>query len=141
MSLSRLPSVAFRPSGCGVRSASSCISSRMGERRPLGNHHAVSKSTVQTLQRPFLSTPLFSSAIRENSNDASIPSPLSQKPSTSDDTNNQDGSSWSNYERLVRQLYMTNLFNPVKLGLENMDLLHKALGSPMDQVCVYYVYL
>ena len=42
--------------------------------------------------------------------------------------------SMSNYERLVRKLYMTNLFNPVKLGLENMDRLHKVLGSPMDQV-------
>ena len=38
----------------------------------------------------------------------------------------------SEYERLVRKLYMTNLFNPVKLGLENMDRLHEILGRPMD---------
>ena len=39
----------------------------------------------------------------------------------------------SEYERLVRKLYMTNLFNPVKLGLENMDRLHEILGRPMDR--------
>jgi hypothetical protein len=33
---------------------------------------------------------------------------------------------------------MTNLFNPVKLGLENMDRLHEALGRPMDQVSVRF---
>lgn len=52
----------------------------------------------------------------------------------SDGSEPSSESSWSNYERLVRKLYMTNLFNPVKLGLENMDRLHKLLGSPMDQV-------
>jgi dihydrofolate synthase/folylpolyglutamate synthase len=47
--------------------------------------------------------------------------------------NNTDNE-WSRYEQLVRKLYMTNLFNPVKLGLENMDRLHALLGRPMDQV-------
>ena len=41
---------------------------------------------------------------------------------------------WTDYETLVRKLYMTNLFNPVKLGLENMNRLHEALGNPMDKV-------
>ena len=45
-----------------------------------------------------------------------------------------DPSNCSEYEQLVRKLYMTNLFNPVKLGLENMNRLHEALGRPMDQV-------
>ncbi|KAL7538097.1 hypothetical protein ACHAXR_011321 [Thalassiosira sp. AJA248-18] len=36
---------------------------------------------------------------------------------------------------------MTNLFNPVKLGLENMDMLHKALGSPMDQPNISVVHI
>ena len=45
---------------------------------------------------------------------------------------------WTNYERLVRKLYMTNLFNPVKLGLENMDKLHGLIGSPMDRVRVLH---
>lgn len=40
----------------------------------------------------------------------------------------------SEYENWVRKLYMTNMFNPVKLGLENIDRLHSLLGSPMDDV-------
>lgn len=48
---------------------------------------------------------------------------------------------WSNYEKLVRKLYMTNLFNPVKLGLENMDKLHKAIGSPMDQPDISVIHI
>ena len=38
------------------------------------------------------------------------------------------------YERWVRRLYQTNLFNPVKLGLQNIQDLHDALGSPMNNV-------
>jgi dihydrofolate synthase/folylpolyglutamate synthase len=38
------------------------------------------------------------------------------------------------YERWVRRLYQTNLFHPVKLGLQNMDELHEMLGRPMDNV-------
>lgn len=38
------------------------------------------------------------------------------------------------YEKWVRRLYATNMFHPVKLGLENMHLLHKLLGNPMDDV-------
>lgn len=47
----------------------------------------------------------------------------------------------SNYEKLVRKLYMTNLFNPVKLGLENMDKLHKAIGSPMDKPNISVIHI
>jgi hypothetical protein len=38
------------------------------------------------------------------------------------------------YERWVRRLYQTNLFHPVKLGLQNMEELHAMLGRPMDNV-------
>jgi hypothetical protein len=38
------------------------------------------------------------------------------------------------YEKWVRRIYMTNMFNPVKLGLENMHKIHELLGSPMDSV-------
>lgn len=38
------------------------------------------------------------------------------------------------YEELIRKLYMTNLFNPVKLGLDNTFALHEAIGSPIDNV-------
>ena len=41
---------------------------------------------------------------------------------------------FSPYERWVRRLYQTNLFNPVKLGLDNIQRLHDALGNPMDNV-------
>ncbi len=42
--------------------------------------------------------------------------------------------SWSRYETLVRQLYQTNLYCAAKLGLENIQALHKALGAPLDRV-------
>jgi len=37
------------------------------------------------------------------------------------------------YEVLVRKLYMTNMFNPVKLGLKNMEELHNLMNKPMDR--------
>ena len=56
---------------------------------------------------------------------------------TGDDS---DGSTIANnytgYEKWVRRLYATNMFHPVKLGLENMHLLHELLGKPMDDVSV-----
>jgi dihydrofolate synthase/folylpolyglutamate synthase len=39
---------------------------------------------------------------------------------------------YSPYERWVRRLYMTNMFHPVKMGLKNINMLHEAMGSPMD---------
>ncbi|GMH69797.1 hypothetical protein TrST_g4691 [Triparma strigata] len=39
-------------------------------------------------------------------------------------------SSPTSYERLVRRLYRTNLYNPVKLGLNNIQDLAVALNSP-----------
>jgi len=48
---------------------------------------------------------------------------------------------WSNYEKLVRKLYMTNLFNPVKLGLENMEKLHEAIGRPMDKPDISIIHI
>lgn len=38
------------------------------------------------------------------------------------------------YEVLVKKLYMTNMFNPVKLGLKNMEELHILMNKPMDRV-------
>lgn len=46
--------------------------------------------------------------------------------------------SFTPYERWVRRLYQTNLFNPVKLGLQNIQQLHSALGSPIDRVSRMY---
>jgi hypothetical protein len=40
----------------------------------------------------------------------------------------------SEYEHWVRRLYMTNMFHPVKLGLQNIQRIHDLLGRPMDDV-------
>ena len=56
--------------------------------------------------------------------------------STQNENNNM-----TNYERLVRKLYKTNLFNPVKLGLENMDKLHALLNRPMDDPNISVVHV
>jgi dihydrofolate synthase / folylpolyglutamate synthase len=45
----------------------------------------------------------------------------------------------SEYEVWVRRLYETNMFHPVKMGLDNIDRLHHALGSPMDKIPVIHV--
>lgn len=49
-------------------------------------------------------------------------------------TRDEDGApvNYTPYERWVRRLYMTNLFHPVKLGLQNIEQLHQALGNPME---------
>lgn len=41
---------------------------------------------------------------------------------------------YTDYEKWVRRLYMTNLFHPVKMGLSNMQQLHDIMGNPMDDV-------
>mmetsp|Transcript_25765 Transcript_25765/g.60653 ORF Transcript_25765/g.60653 Transcript_25765/m.60653 type:complete len:688 (+) Transcript_25765:108-2171(+) len=43
------------------------------------------------------------------------------------------------YEQWVRRLYMTNLFHPVKLGLQNIQQLYAALGHPLDDIPVIHV--
>jgi dihydrofolate synthase / folylpolyglutamate synthase len=48
-------------------------------------------------------------------------------------------SSTSDYEVWVRRLYETNLFHPVKMGLDNIHTLHAALGRPMDRIPVIHV--
>ena len=65
------------------------------------------------------------------------------KDSSSNDTANPDDSSrpvsYTPYEQWVRRLYMTNLFHPVKLGLENSHALYHALGRPLDDIPVLHV--
>ena len=100
------------------------------------------KYKMKSLQSSYLSsTSLFASTMNNQSNsnsniniNMSAQSSSSQKQSISSNSTTKEEKEWSDYERLVRKLYMTNLFNPVKLGLENMDRLHKVLGSPMDKV-------
>lgn len=49
-------------------------------------------------------------------------------------TEKSNGRGYNAYERCVRRLYLTNMFHPVKLGLDNINALHRALGNPMDSV-------
>ena len=46
--------------------------------------------------------------------------------------NPETGHIYTTYEKCVRRLYLTNLFHPVKLGLQNMEQLHKALDEPIN---------
>lgn len=138
MALSHLRrSAAFHPSrhmrsfAC-FNSAGGCHNNIMIGTELAGGHTA-RHHRIQIMQRqPFASALHSSATARSNSNDA-IQSDAHNIISNESSKDKE----WSNYEKLVRKLYMTNLFNPVKLGLENMDLLHKALGSPMDQVRVH----
>ena len=45
------------------------------------------------------------------------------------------------YQSLLCRLYTTNLFNAKTEGLKNMDLLHQAIGSPMDKKGVSIVHV
>lgn len=103
----------------------------------LDSNYIDHKDRVQSLQRSYISsTRIFASTMNQSNSNSNISAPSSsQKQSiSSNSTTTKEEETWSDYERLVRKLYMTNLFNPVKLGLENMDRLHKILGSPMDKV-------
>lgn len=66
-----------------------------------------------------------------------------EKQFTSTTSNDHDPVSnlknYTAYELWVRRLYATNLFHPVKLGLENMLQLHEAIGNPMDHTCVVHI--
>lgn len=59
-----------------------------------------------------------------------------QKSTTKDDNDasSKPEQQHSSYEHWVRRLYMTNMYNPVKLGLENIEKIHSMLGNPMDDV-------
>lgn len=98
-----------------------------------------SSSVNKSIIRSSSSTTLHSmmrSTTSSSSSSSSDPPAQPQKQSQSSSGEDEEG--WTNYERLVRKLYQTNLFNPVKLGLENMHKLHDILGSPMDQVRIRY---
>jgi dihydrofolate synthase/folylpolyglutamate synthase len=50
-----------------------------------------------------------------------------------------DTHSLTEYERLLCRLYTTNLFNAKSNGLEQMNLLHDAVGCPMDNLKVVHI--
>jgi folylpolyglutamate synthase/dihydropteroate synthase len=43
------------------------------------------------------------------------------------------------YNDLIKQLYQVNMYNPVKLGLENMHRINEALGFPVDGIPIIHV--
>jgi dihydrofolate synthase/folylpolyglutamate synthase len=43
------------------------------------------------------------------------------------------------YIQLLRQLYKVNMYNPVKLGLENMEKLNHLLNNPLKSIPVVHV--
>lgn len=45
----------------------------------------------------------------------------------------------SAYEKWVRRLYATNMFHPVKLGLQNIQQMYAAMGNPMDDTVVVHI--
>ena len=67
-------------------------------------------------------------------------SPTLQKPPSLLSSEMKD-ENHSSYEQWVRRLYMTNLFHPVKLGLENIEKLHQLLGYPMDSPNVAVIHI
>ena len=96
-------------------------------------------SVNSVIRESFSRRNLFSSKQHEDKDATSSRSTtaVSHKfsvPAMEVETTTTDGIQYNDYERWVRRLYATNMFHPVKLGLENMRLLHKLLGNPMDDV-------
>lgn len=94
-------------------------------------------SVNSVIRESFSRRNLFSSKQHEDKDATSSRSTtaVSHKfsvPAMEVETTTTDGIQYNDYERWVRRLYATNMFHPVKLGLENMRLLHKLLGNPMD---------
>lgn len=111
-----------------------------------GRHRAFDGCGSDTSAFPCWATPpasashrKLSSTMSDHSVAADVVEPVTSRQPTSDDE--EKAEEWTNYERLVRKLYMTNLFNPVKLGLENMDKLHGSIGSPMDRSDIAVVHV
>lgn len=92
----------------------------------LFRRHVLPVRTTFPLFRKSQSLRLYSSTGNSH------PKPIREPPPGADMGPNP--TNYTPYERWVRRLYQTNLFNPVKLGLQNIQDLHNALGSPMNNV-------
>lgn len=113
---------------CGSTSSSS---SRIGFRFASAHDpkETSAKSYFDRHSKLFgVSTPLESSSSSSSSSTRES-SPLEQMV-----LDDEDSSKYTDYEKWVRRLYMTNLFHPVKMGLSNMQQLHDLMGNPMDDV-------
>lgn len=43
------------------------------------------------------------------------------------------------YPQLLQQLYQVNMFNSVKLGLQNIKLIYEALDKPISNIPIVHV--
>lgn len=76
---------------------------------------------------------------KESSERYTIPDPI--KLASLMPERDPKGRPYTLYEKCVRRLYLTNLFHPVKLGLQNMEEIHAALGNPMDDPKILLVHV
>jgi len=139
MALSYARSLLFRR-GCAITVGTT--GSRRGIKARLRIEDSAQKTTSRNLQ-PYhpLASPvvLLSADYSSSSTEVEFSGDNTKMNNASKD--GKEGKDWSNYEKLVRKLYMTNLFNPVKLGLDNMHKLHEYFGSPMDQANIAVVHI
>ena len=86
--------------------------------------------------RLFASSSSVASSSSPSFPSSSSPSSAFYNPSNFDSINDMETSTgeFTDYEKWVRRLYMTNMFHPVKMGLTNMKKLHDIMGNPMDEV-------
>lgn len=106
---------AFRTNSFSSRRNTLTVAAAIGPNHHLSSSAKKSRDDVERQRNRFLSS--------ESKNFRSV---------FKDD--DDDDMKYTLYERWIRRLYQTNLFHPVKLGLENIDNLHEALGRPMDDV-------
>ena len=98
--------------------------------QPPSSHHSA-QSYFERHSRLFSTTPTSSTGIDSINNNENI---MSEGGET--ETSRITVRNYSEYEKWVRRLYMTNLFHPVKMGLTNMQQLHDIMGNPMDDVSI-----
>lgn len=77
-----------------------------------------------------------SPSTRSSSTASASAVPLDRLPTMTGSVGNDASDLTTNaspYEVWVRRLYTTNLFHPVKMGLDNMERLHELMGRCMDE--------
>lgn len=111
-----------------------CMRSFQLVRRAIRKPSSVFRTTTKLAVReeqPIATTSLYAAN--------NLPSSRSYSGYSSTMPDTIENSKYTTYERWVRRIYQTNLFNPVKLGLDNIEDLHKFMGNPMDERPVIHV--
>lgn len=113
---------------------------RLGALRHLATVHTTTRRSITAFRGLGPTNSLQSSSPTTVRYCSSVPNFPPMPPETTNNpgasptgqSNHPPPPGYTPYERWVRRLYMTNLFHPVKLGLQNIEQLHVAMGSPMD---------